>query len=62
MEALETIRRRREEDEIEELLRRKEETAGDSATPVPSVDELTPSEANLDPDEEPDLREKLDKT
>jgi hypothetical protein len=63
METLKTIQRKREEDEIEELLRRQETApARDSATPVPSGDELTPSEANLDPDEEPDLREKLDKT
>jgi hypothetical protein len=65
MEALETIRRRREEEDVmEELLRRKEQDtalARDTATPVPSGDELTPSEANLDPDEEePDLRERLE--
>ena len=65
-ETLEAIRQRREvedeKDEIEELLKRKEQDtarARDTTTPVPSGDELTPSEAN---EEEPDLREKLDKT
>ena len=67
-ETLETIRQRREvedeKDEIEELLKRKEQDAartGDTATPVPSGDELTPSEVGL-VEEEPDLRERLDKT
>ena len=60
-ETLETIRQRREvedeKDEIEELLKRKEQDAartGDMATPVPSGDELTPSEVGLI-EVEPDL-------
>jgi hypothetical protein len=72
---LKTIQRNREE---EELLRSQEtapvrpthemETNGQdplargSATPVPSGEELSPSEADLDPDEEPDLREMLNMT
>jgi hypothetical protein len=60
---LKTIQRNREEEEEEELLR-SQETAPvrDSATPVPSGEELSPSEADLDPDEESDLREKLNMT
>jgi hypothetical protein len=64
MVTLKTIQRKREEEEEEEELLRRQETAPvrDSATPVPSGEELSPSEANLDPDEEPDLREKLNMT
>ena len=48
----------------EERLKRKEKDAARNeyvATPVPSGDELTPSEAGLT-EMEPDLRDRLDKT
>ena len=62
------IRQRRkvedEKDKIEEHLKRKEQDAAHNeyaATPVPSGDELTPSELGLT-EVEPDLRDRLDRT
>jgi hypothetical protein len=58
------VAEKNEKDRIEEVLREKEKDAArnePATTPMPSGDELTPSETGL-PEMEPDLRDRLDKT